>query len=543
MINWDNYPNNTTGGVYAWAKELIAGMPEFKFVVVNCLSNPNTNASYKVPKQVTRVIEMPLFGCQRYEEFYKHDNSSMVLKILKTKDAFIQDTFLPAYSEFVSQLISDSSDADKLSSSVYALHQVLVGRDVKKCLENPRSFEIFLEAFREDVLYKHVPLRGLLTLFQLVQRIVQILSIKITDEIDIVHSSNAWFPALVGICAKMDHDCPMIVTEHGVAFKDLLLYQRLFTHDEASNILWKIFSRNIIRTVCQSADVVSPVCYANGISEQALGVDESKIKVIYNGVDTSRFRPLEIPISTLEFLDGLHRDVNDRDTSEERSSFNMPNQYRKKSEMEKSGKWATRGRHANRRPTVVYVGRIELLKDLMNLIEAIKIVKDSIPNVLCLIYGASTDLQYARRCSELVSELELHDNVRFMGKTSEPEVAYNLADVVVLSSVREGFPYTVIEAMACAKVVVSTDVGGIREALENYGMLVKPRHRIELAAEITKLLSDNELRLSLGEAAARRVTNKFSIEQTIKDYRTLYNDLIENSIKNKDHKFRKGGDS
>jgi len=538
MINWDNYPNNATGGVYAWADALISGMPDFRFVIFSCLSNPNSNGHYKIPKHVTRVIEMPLYGCQRYEEFYRHEESPLLSKILKTREVFIQETFLPQYANFISQLISESADSSKLSSSAIELHKLLVNRDVKKCLEHPSSFEIFLEMFRADLLYQQIPLKDLLNLFQLVQRMVQILSIKIPDKIDLVHSSNAWFPALIGICAKHDNGCPMIVTEHGVAFKDLLLYQRLFTHNEASNILWKVFSRNIVKTVCEAANIVSPVCYANGIAEQALGVDESRIKVIYNGVDTARFRPLEVPFSTLDFLDGINRDAGRNEVSAGKQlSFNTTDQSGNGGEMEKSVVWSGsgHGRSAAKRPTVVYVGRIELLKDLMNLIAAIKIVTERIPNVLCLIYGGSTDLEYARKCSDLVTELELHDNVRFMGKTSEPELAYNLGDVVVLSSVREGFPYTVIEAMACGKVVVSTDVGGIREALENYGMLVKPRHAIELAAEITKLLSDEELRSNLGEASARRVANKFSIDQTIRDYRALYNDLIEKSIKTKQH--------
>ena len=534
MINWDNYPNNATGGVYAWADALITGMPDFRFVVINCLSNPNSNGNYNIPKHVTRVIEMPLYGCQRYEEFYGHDDSPVVSKILKTNEGFIQETFHPEYANFLSQLFSDSLDSEKLSSSVVELHKLLVDHDVKKCLEHPKSFEIFLETFRQDLLYQQIPLKDLLNLFQLVQRMIQILSIKIPGKIDLVHSSNAWFPALIGICAKYDNDCPMIVTEHGVAFKDLLLYQRLFTQNEGSNILWKIFSRNIIRTVCDAASIISPVCYANGIAEQALGVDEARIRVIYNGVDTSRFRPLEVPVSTLNYLDSLDHDSGRNEVSSgKRLSLKMTHKGKKGSESENSSLWSGTGsgRSATKRPTVVYVGRIEILKDLMNLIAAIKIVTERIPNVLCLIYGASTDLEYARKCSDLVAELNIKDNVRFMGKTNDPEMAYNLGDVVVLSSVREGFPYTVIEAMACGKVVVSTDVGGIREALENYGMLVKPRHAIELAAEITKLLSDETLRSSLGDASARRVANKFSIDQTIRDYRSLYNELIDKSLK------------
>ena len=502
MINWDNYPNIASGGVYEWAKSLIDGLTDYQFIVVNCLSNPNVSGSYYIPDNVVKVIELPLFGCQRYEEFYKHEDSMLVSKIIKTNKSFIENEFLSTYKEFLSELISDNCDSSRLESTIFKLHQMLVEHDSKKCLEDPLTFKTFIDLLQQDFLYKHVPLKDAEVFFQFLQRIIQILSIKL-PHVDLIHSSNAWFPSMIGICAKNESNCPMIVTEHGIAFKDLLLNQWRYMNNGASSILWKILLGNISKTVCKSADILAPVCYANSIFEQSLGLDKSRIKVIHNGVDTTRFRPMDE--STLS----QKNENNDNPIDQyQKSPLNMASIPKQK------------------RPTVVYVGRIELLKDVGNLIEGIKFVKQRIPDVLCLIYGTSTDLEYAKHCYNLVKELQLEDNIRFMGKTNEPEIAYNSADVVVLSSIREGFPYSVLEGMACGKPIVSTDCGGIREAMENYGLLVKPRHPSELGWAITKLLKDNNLRIQMGNGAKESTLMDFSMDHFVNDFRNLYVELV-----------------
>jgi glycosyltransferase involved in cell wall biosynthesis len=195
--------------------------------------------------------------------------------------------------------------------------------------------------------------------------------------------------------------------------------------------------------------------------------------VIYNGVDTEKFRPLDV-------------------------------------------------KREDARPTIACIGRVDIFKDIVNLIQSIRYVKDSMPDVQCLIYGASTDLDYSLRCINMVSTLGLEDNVRFMGKVKDPEVAYNAADVVVISSITEGFPFAIIEAMACGKGIVATDVGGIREALEGCGLLVRSSHPQELAGAITQLLNDEKLRSRLGAAALKRVQEGFTIEQSLGQYREQY---------------------
>ena len=476
LINWDNYPNSSSGGVYAWAKQMVDNLTDTEFLVLNILSNPNVSGSYSIPKNVSKVIEVPLYGCQRYEEFCS--TGRFVQKVRGTDERFIRNQFLPLFGKFVSELISDSCNYGQMAQLVYQMHQLLAGHDVKKCVEHPLSFSTFTNSLSRDELYRTVQMKEAVDLFQFVQRILQILSVDL-PEVDLVHSSNAWIPALAGICAKARHNCPLIATEHGVAFKDLLLYHQLFIHNEAYNILWKVLSSNIIKTIYQASDIVAPVCEANATAAQMLDTSQAKIRVIYNGVDNEKFRPMQ------ERRTGAHR------------------------------------------PTIVFVGRIELLKDILSLVQAISYVKQSIPDVLCLIYGSSTDVEYANTCLQMVRDLKLQDNVKFLGATKNPEQAYNAGDVVVLSSIREGFPYTVVEAMSCGKVVVSTDVGGVKEALENYGILVRSRHPYELASAMVRLLADERTRKAMESAAIEQVSSKFTIKHAIDQYRNLYTELLD----------------
>jgi glycosyltransferase involved in cell wall biosynthesis len=483
LVNWDSYPNFTSGGVYTSIKTFIDNMQDWEFVIFNELSNSNSNGKYVVPSNVAQIIEIPMFGSNRYEEFYK-ENKSLLLKILRTKESIIKHEFLPLYRQFLSNLLTDNCDPKQLSQSIIELHKFLAIYDSKKCLEHYLTWETFLEQITKDPLYRHMEIKSVLTAFQVIQRNMQILSIQV-PRVDLIHCSLAWLPSLVAIFAKVESNCPVVVTEHGVAFRELLLYYNGYLYDEPSKIFWKVFSRNVVRTIYSIADVITPVCHANVMWAKSLGADPSKIKVIYNGVNVKKFRPMKVK----------------RETD---------------------------------KPTVVCLARIDPIKDIICLIQAIRYVREHIPNIQCLIYGTSTDLTYSWRCVDMVKNLELDNHVKFMGDTKEPEKAYNLADVVVISSISEGFPFAVIEAMACAKAIVASDVGGVREALEGCGMLVRSRRPHELAQAIVSLFKDKKLRNELEAAAVKKVREQFTAEQSVGGIRKLYDETI-NLYQHKQH--------
>ncbi len=486
LLNWDCYPNITTGGVYTWTKILIDHLEEFDYTVFNQLSNPNVSGEFILPKNVKHVDEFPVFGTHRYEEFLD-EKKSFLKKILSSKESRIKKEFLPIYQTFLINILADRCDTALVSDAIIKLHRVLLTFDARKCLEHPKTWEIFLNIIKADPIYKLMHIGEVLRAYQEIQRILQILAIK-TPKVDLVHTSAAWIIAFLGICAKRESGCPFILTEHGVAFRDFSLYFHRDFYNNNAKTLWKTLAQNICRTVYNNVDVVTPVCESNAVWEKEIGGSASKIKVIYNGVNVKKFVPKKMK--------------------------------------------------PNERPTVVSVARIEPLKDTICLIQSIKYVKEKIPNVRCLVYGSSTDINYALRVVNLAKKLQLEDTVEFMGNTNKPQEAFNSADVVALTSIAEGFPFTVIEAMACGKAVVATDVGGVSEALEGVGILSRSRRPIEIAEGIVKLLNDDLLRKKFEKEAVQRVLDKFTIPQCIAEYRNLYNEMIDANEQKKQDKLQ-----
>src|SRR2546430_10552909 len=103
LVNWDNYPNFPSGGVYVWAKRLVEGVSDWDFVVVNELTNANVPANYTVPSNVKEVIEIPIFGTHRREEYQKEPS---VAKILRTSDSLIGKKTIRLFDVFVSKSIA-----------------------------------------------------------------------------------------------------------------------------------------------------------------------------------------------------------------------------------------------------------------------------------------------------------------------------------------------------------------------------------------------------------------------------------------------------
>jgi glycosyltransferase involved in cell wall biosynthesis len=475
LVNWDNYPNISGGGVYTWGKDFVNNMRDCEFVVFNQLSNSNVNAEYQLPDRVKQVIELPLYGTNRYQEYYD-EGPGFLRKILRTRGSVIRDEFIPLFSSFLDEVLSDESDAGKLTDLVYRIHSFLLVYDFKKCFEDPMTWRVFSRKVEADPYYTNMNLKSALTLYQTILRSLQILSVRL-PRVDLVHCSLAWWTSLLAICVKKDQGIPMVVTEHGVAYRELVFYYDAVFFDEATKALWRSFARNVVKCVYANADKIVPVCGTNAAWVSYLGIDSSKVQVIYNGIDVKRFTPNSIA-------------------------------------------------RAGERPTIASVGRIMIYKDILGLIRAVKYVKEVIPDVLCLAYGDASELDYAMQCVNEVKALGVEDNFVFKGRTDEPQTAYNSGDVVAFSSVAEGFPYAIIEAMACGKAIVANDVGGVREALEGAGVLVRSLSPRQFADALISVLQNRELRDRLAAAASAKARDKFNLPRMIEQYKQLYDDLI-----------------
>ena len=184
-------------------------------------------------------------------------------------------------------------------------------------------------------------------------------------------------------------------------------------------------------------------------------------------------------------------------------------------------------------PLVGYVGRVEPLKGVVTLVEAMRIVWTRQPAARLLIAGPSspTGSPEERACAEALDALSAGERrrvVRLDGFDDADKASLLAAlDVLAMPSVVESFGLTYLEAWACGKPVVGARVAAVECVVDHGvdGLLVRPHDRDETAAAISALLSDPGLRERMGTAGHRKVMARFTWEPIVDAVEALYRDL------------------
>jgi glycosyltransferase involved in cell wall biosynthesis len=171
--------------------------------------------------------------------------------------------------------------------------------------------------------------------------------------------------------------------------------------------------------------------------------------------------------------------------------------------------------------------RIEALKGQRHLIEACAELRNNFPFKLFL-YGEIYDQDYYHACIKTIEKLGLQEYVIFGNHQKNVASIMKEMDIVVLNSVTEAFPRSVIEAMAASKSVIVTDVGGSAEAMEDgvSGFVVTLGDTVMLADRMIRLGRDRELRRKFGEAARTRVETLFTVEENVRKMGLVYQELL-----------------
>lgn len=165
-------------------------------------------------------------------------------------------------------------------------------------------------------------------------------------------------------------------------------------------------------------------------------------------------------------------------------------------------------------PLVVVVARLTPPKGHRYLIDAIALLRQRWPTLYCVCVGEG-ELQESLQAYAVVKGMV--DRCRFVGATNCVADWYEAADVVVLPSLSEGFPFVVLEALAMAKPLVATKVNGVPEAIEHgqTGLLVDPRDAEGLARAIEVVLEQPELAEKMGRAGSAIVQERFTVDRMI----------------------------
>nr|WP_237524443.1 DUF3492 domain-containing protein [Streptomyces sp. SID5643] len=311
--------------------------------------------------------------------------------------------------------------------------------------------------------------------------------------VDLCHAASGGTAALPGLLARHFTGVPLMVTEYGV---------RLRTHyltapdaPPAVRSLLAAFQGRLAAEAYRQAEVVTAGNTHARRWQERCGAEREKLRTVYPGMNARPFAEV-----------GESPDCADPDT-------------------------------------LVWVGRVEPAKDLVSLLHAFAEVRKQAPRARLRIVGAPAGPEgaaYLGHCRTLAAQLfpdeaegphTAGDNPVSFEETGGPELpavadAYASGAVTVLSSVVEGFPVGLVEAMLCGRATVSTDVGAVVEVIGGTGLVVPPRNPRALAEACVALLRDPERRARLGAAARARALELFTVEQNIEAFHSIYLEIV-----------------
>jgi glycosyltransferase involved in cell wall biosynthesis len=155
-----------------------------------------------------------------------------------------------------------------------------------------------------------------------------------------------------------------------------------------------------------------------------------------------------------------------------------------------------------------------------------------IPGVYLFLAGRSLDQDYVSFLKKLVGELGMAGRVKFLGVVDDVPALLAETDIFVLPSLnegrKEGLPVALLEAMACGKASIATDIPGSRDAIQNgvNGILVPAGDAPALAGALNNLATSPDLRGTLGIAARAKVMESFTLEKELADLERLYEEVL-----------------
>jgi glycosyltransferase involved in cell wall biosynthesis len=292
----------------------------------------------------------------------------------------------------------------------------------------------------------------------------------------IYHASSNGLAALVCLLAHRRHGARFLLTEHGIYLRERYLELRRMAIAQPAKALLLRFHRLVSCAAYREAAVIAPGSGWNQRWETRNGARPHRVRTVYNGIDPSAFAAREVE----------------------------PDE-----------------------PVVSWLGRIDPIKDMETLVQGFAVVNAKRPDARLKLYGRipASAQPYRDKLDALIAELGLVDVVTFEGGVAESADAYRDAQLGVLSSISEGFPYSLIEAMACGLPAVATGVGGVSEAVADTGIVVPPRAPDLLGEAIVELLDDTPRRQRLGVMARERVLEHFTLEVCLDAYREIYTEL------------------
>jgi glycosyltransferase involved in cell wall biosynthesis len=283
---------------------------------------------------------------------------------------------------------------------------------------------------------------------------------------DVVHiNSHLFLSNYQAARAASSLGLPVVVTVHGVMVRRGLIL----------DTLQRVYLRTVASSLFDIAAAVICLTENDAAAIAKLVKSDSKISIIPNGVDIDFFKPSADKVENL----------------------------------------------------IAWVGRLVPEKGLVYLLKAMPEVVSKIPAARLVLVG---DGILSEELLGLVHVLGLRDNVEFLGTVGRVKVVEILsrASVFAFPSLREGLPFSVLEAMACGVPVIGSNIPGVNDLVDNgvSGLLVQPRESEALAKAIISLLKDDKRRRIMSEAARSKIVKDYSWSNIIKKIDDVYHAVV-----------------
>ncbi|MFE2882314.1 DUF3492 domain-containing protein [Streptomyces sp. NPDC059272] len=510
LLTEGGYPY-VSGDARLWCDRLVRGLGQHQFDIYALSRSERQEGEgwLELPPQVGRVRTAPLWSAEddgvtlgrrarrRFGECYAE-----LAAVLCAGDGRVAEAPERVQDE---QGAPSADVADRFANALYGLAELardeggLVGalrsegavRTLERACRAPGALRTAREA--------RVP--ELLAVAAHLERALRPLSLDWYEDdalgsVDLCHATAGGTAALPGLLARHFAGVPLLLTEYGVQLRTHYLASA--DAPPAVRALLAAFHGRLATETYRQAELITPGNSHTRRWQERCGADRTKLRTVHPGMEATRFAEVG------EAPDGADPD------------------------------------------TLVWVGRIEPAKDLISLLHAFAEIRKEEPKARLRIVGAPSGaegLAYLGHCRALAAQLfpdeaegvhAVGDNPVSFEEIGGPEAptlaeAYAAGTVIVLSSVVEGFPVGLVEAMFCGRATVSTDVGAVVEVIGGTGLVVPPRNPRALAEACVSLLRDPERRERLGAAARARALELFTVEQNIAAFHGIYLEIVSHA--------------
>ena len=457
------------GGVSGWMQMMITGFKEHEFQVFSIGADPSQRGQYK--------YELPENLTAVHESFLLEDTKAI-------KNGKV--TRYPGnISEPLKKLVC--SDPDTPWAELYR-----IVRDKSFSTQSYLGSYDFFDAARERYTRDKVTTGFSDYLWTMRSMFMPMFSLLEKDipESDLYHAASAGYAGIVGALGAVVYGKPFIMSEHGIYTREREeeLIRSKWTKDYFKE-MWIRHFYSMSLFAYQKADVVLSLFEKNGDIQKDLGCPSEKIRIIPNGVAPEDF------LSASKSAESL----------------------------------------AEEQETAVHVGaviRVTPIKDIKTMLSAFKEVQNKSPDTVFHILGpCDEDPDYYRECLALMKQLKL-ENCEMPGRVNVRDYLPKM-DILVLTSISEGQPLSILEGMLYKKPWVSTNVGSCPELLEGMsgdslgaaGLIAPIMDVKQIAKCILTLIEDPILRVEMGRVGYRRVTEKYKKSEMFRGYREIYADL------------------